>query len=290
MTPKPPRLWPDSATILERSRGVFFAQWEELLRIRRAVIKSAHPENIHDLRVASRRFRAVLELFYPFLPKEPRAELRKNIRKLTRVLSGVRNIDEAQLFFQARVDADASADKEFVKALARLRPLEMKRIERSLKAFDHRTLGKMVSEMVAGVNEVSIAGRNSISLLAYFSDVSIRQYLPIHQLLTVSTKPEHNSSRHTLRIGIKKWRYFFEIISQILDRDYTDLLELLKEYQSILGRMNDLAEFKVLLKTVKRTPEARTFAKTALETESTRLLEDFTSLIELKPLNYTFLI
>jgi CHAD domain-containing protein len=290
MPPKPSRLWPDSATILERSRGVFFAQWEELLRLRRAVIKSADLNDIHDLRVASRRFRAVLELFYPFLPKGPKTELRKNIRKLTRILGGLRNIDEAQLFFQTRVEADASVDNELVKSLARLRPLEMKRIERSLKSFDHRTLGKMVREMVAGVNEVSITERNSISLLAYFSDVSIRQYLPIHQLLTVSTIPEHYASRHALRIGIKKWRYFFEIISQILDRDYTTLLELLKEYQSILGRMNDIAEFKILLKTVKQAANERELAKATFAAESTRLLEDFTTLIERKPLTYTFLI
>jgi CHAD domain-containing protein len=290
MPPKTSRLWPDSATILERSRGVFFAQWEELLRLRRAVLKSAHLNDIHDLRVASRRFRAVLELFYPFLPKGPKTELRKSIRKLTRILGGLRNIDEAQLFFQSRIEADASDDNEFVRALAKLRPLEMKRIKRSLKSFDHRTLGQMVREMVAGVNEVSITERNSISLLAYFSDLSIRQYLPIHQLLAVSTVPEHHASRHALRIAIKKWRYFFELISVILDRDYTPLLELLKEYQSILGRMNDIAEFKILLKTVKRTHNERAFVKATLEAESTRLLDDFTALIERKPLTYTFLI
>jgi CHAD domain-containing protein len=287
---EPSRLWPDSATILERSRGVFFAQWEELLRLRRAVIKSAHLDDIHDLRVVSRRFRAVLELFYPFLPKGPKTELRKSIRKLTRILGGLRNIDEAQLFFKSRVEAETSAETKLVRALAKLRPLEMKRIERSLKAFDHRTLGQMVRKMVAGMNDVSITERNSISLLAYFSDVSIRQYLPIHQLLTVSTVPEHYASRHTLRIGIKKWRYFFEIISEILDQDYTPLLELLKEYQSILGQMNDITEFEVLLVNMKLPPEEREYAKATLLAENTSLLEYFTELIERKPLAYTFLI
>jgi len=290
MPRKPARLWPDSATILERSRGVFFAQWEELLRLRRAVLKTSDLDDIHDLRVASRRFRAVLELFYPFVPKVPKAELRKNIRTLTRILGGLRNIDEALLFFQARVRADDSADTALLRALSRLRPGEFKRIEKVLKAFDHRHLDRLVREMVAGVNEASIAERTSISLLAYFSDVSIRQYVPIHRLLTVSTVPEHHASRHALRIAIKKWRYFFEIISPILDRDYSPLLELLKEYQSLLGRMNDVAEFKLLLGAMKLPFDQREYAGEILIAEDALLLESFTELIERKPLVYTFLI
>jgi CHAD domain-containing protein len=290
MPPKPARLWPDSATILERSRGVFFAQWEELLRLRRTAIKTSDIDDIHDLRVASRRFRAVLELFYPFVPKGSKTELRKNIRRLTSVLGGLRNIDEALLFFQERVQVDVSANTALLRSLSRMRPGELKRIGKALKAFDHRSLDRMVREMVAGVNEASITERNSISLLAYFSDVSIRQYLPIHQLLAVSTVPGHHASRHALRIAIKKWRYFFETIALILDRDYTPLLELLKEYQSILGRMNDMAEFELLLSNMKLPPDQLEHATAVLKAENARLLESFTDLVERKPLAYTFLI
>ena len=269
---------------------MFFAQWEELLRLRRAAIKTSDIDDIHDLRVASRRFRAVLELFYPFVPKGPKTELRKSIRTLTRVLGGLRNIDEALLFFQTRVRADVPADTALLRAFSRLRPGELKRIGKELKAFDHRHLDRMVRKMVAGVNEASITERNSISLLAYFSDVSIRQYLPIHRLLAVSTVPEHHASRHALRIAIKKWRYFFETISLILDRDYTPLLELLKEYQSFLGRMNDVAEFELLLGKMKLPPDQLEYATATLKTEDALLLESFTELIERKPLVYTFLI
>ena len=145
-------------------------------------------------------------------------------------------------------------------------------------------------KLVNGLNEESITERTSISLPAYFSDVSIRLYLPIHQLLAVSTAPEHHTSRHALRIAIKKWRYFFEIIAQVLDRDYTRILELLKEYQSILGRMNDIAEFKVLLHQLELPPNLRESVEVTLPAENAHLLENFTELIERKPLTYTFLI
>ena len=290
MIPHSTQLWPDSATILERSRGLFFAQWEELLRLRCVVIRTSDQDDIHDLRVASRRFRASLELFYPFAPKGSKTELRKSIRKLTRLLGGLRNIDEAVLFFQSRAKTDIPTAKTLLRSLSKLRSIELKRIKKALKAFEHRELGRIVREMVAGLNEESIVKQNSISLLAYFSEVSIRQYLPIHRLLAGSTIPDHRTSRHSLRIAIKKWRYFFETISLILGRDYTTILELLKEYQSILGKMNDIAVFEMLICTLNLPSNERAYAEAALLAEDAHLLVTFTELIERKPLTYTFLI
>ena len=290
MTPKPARLPPDSATILERSRGVFFAHWEELLRLRRAVLKSSDQDDIHNLRVASRRFRAALELYYPFAPKDSKAELRKNVRKLTRILGGLRNVDEAQLFFQSRFQTETSTDTTLSHALSEQRSRELKRIDKALHALDHRNLDRLVRAMIAGLNEDRITDRNRFSLLAYFSDVSIRLFLPIHQLLAVSTAPEHRLSRHALRIAIKKWRYFFEIIAQVLDCEYTPLLELLKEYQSILGSMNDIAEFEMLLGNLSLPQHERDPLVAILLAEDALFLENLAELIERKPLTYTFLI
>jgi CHAD domain-containing protein len=144
--------------------------------------------------------------------------------------------------------------------------------------------------MVAGLNKNCITERNRFSLLAYFSDVSIRQYLPIHSLIASAVAPEHRTSRHALRIAIKKWRYFLEIISSVLDRDYTALLELLKEYQSILGRMNDIVEFEAMIETLNLSSEDRKQLKSILQAEDSVLLENLATLIEQKPLTYTFLI
>ena len=269
---------------------MFFSQWEELLRLRKVAIITSDPDDIHDLRVASRRFRAVLELFYPFVPKGAKTELRKSVRMLTRILGGLRNVDEARLFFAARMKTDISAGDKLFHRLSGQRSSELKLISQVLKEFDHRALDRIVRKIVAGVNEHSFTSRNSISLLAYFSDVSIRQYLPIHHLLTVSTAPEQRASRHALRIAIKKWRYFFELISQILDREYTSFLELLKDYQSLLGRMNDIAEFENLLRKLILPPDERDHIAVTLLAEDAILLGDFTALIEHKPLVYTFLI
>ena len=279
----------DPAAVLERSRGVFTAQWKELLRLARTVLKSADPDDIHDLRVASRRFRAVLELFYPFAVKGNKTKLRKNIRKLTRILGGLRNIDEALLFFKTPSQEGVSSKNTLVKTLSRLRPEELKRIVKALENFDQRIFDRLVRKMIAGINGASLTKRIGTTLPAYFSGVSIGLCQPIHRLLAVSTAPEKRESRHTLRIAIKKMRYFFEIVATVLDRDYTPFLELLKEYQSLLGRMNDIAVFETLIGDLKLPPDEREHARSALLAEDQRLLEEFTELIERKPLAYIFI-
>jgi CHAD domain-containing protein len=289
MTPMPGQLPPDSATILERSRGIFFALWEELLRLRRASMKSSDLEDFHDLRVASRRFRAALDLFEPVTPKGPITELTKNIRRLTRSLGGLRNIDEALLFFQSRIRT-IPVENNLRSMLTKLRTRELKRIRKALVSFDNRKLDRLVRELVAGMNEDCSKEREGVSLPAYFSDASIRKYQPIHQLMPVSITPEHRASRHALRIAIKKWRYFLEIIEQVLDREYTPLLELLKEYQSILGRMNDIVEFELLLGKFELSTDEREHVEATLLAEDAVLLKSFSELVESKPLTYTFLI
>ncbi len=229
-----------------------------------------------------------MELFYPLLPKGSKAELRKSVRKLTRTLGGMRNVDEALIFFHSQAGTDRSADATLCHALSVRRTRELKRIVKMLKTFDHRALGRKVRKMAAGLNAETITLRNNISVPAYLSEAYLNQYLPVHPLLAGALSPEHRATRHALRIIIKKWRYFLEIVTPILERDYAPLLEQLKEYQSILGRMNDLAEFGLLLNKLKLPPTERTQAEATLLTEDARLLKSFRELSELKPLAASF--
>jgi len=280
---------PDSAVLLDRSRGVFFLQWEELLRLRRTVLKTSHHDDIHDLRVATRRFRAAVELFYPFAPKGIKIELKKQIRKLTRALGDVRNIDEALLFFSERIKDDGIR-KKLCQTLSGKRTGEVRSIQKKLIQFDSDNLDKPVREIIAGMDEKELSTRNRFSYLAYFSNTSIKLYLPIHQLLSTALTPENIVSRHNLRIAIKKWRYFLEIVSMILERDYSCLLEQLKEYQSVLGKMNDLYEFDTLIDENEFPDDERKHFREILAAENVILLDQLIELKRTKPLTYTFLI
>jgi CHAD domain-containing protein len=272
------------ASILNRSGCVFFARWEELLHSRRSAMKNCDLETVHDLRVASRRFRAAMGLLEPIVPQDSLVELNKSIRSLTRKLGSLRNIDEAIVFFQSHLEAGSAAEKQLRLKLSKLRGKEIKQIFKSLTNFDQRKNDKTVRKAVAGIDSEAAAGPNSLSITAHFSAMNAKLYQSIRNLLVLSTDPENSEARHELRIAIKKWRYFLEIVSVVLERDCTALLGQLKDYQSILGSMNDIIEFRNLLDKMKLSPLEREYAETALINENNKLLAGFMELVNYKPL------
>lgn len=274
---------------MERSRELLVAQWHELLRLRRDVLKTSGLEAIHDLRVASRRFRAALQLFEPWIPPKNAALLNKNIRKLTRNLGSLRNIDEALLFFRLHTPAESAGGYQLCYLLTQMRGGELARVNESLTTFDRHRLNRTVRKAAARLEDRQITAGKACSLPDYFSDTCNRLYQPVHDLLPLATSPEQRDSRHLLRIAIKKWRYFFEIVAPLLGADAGPILERLKEYQTVLGRMNDVAVFGALCNSLILSRRERRFVEITLRGEDELLLQKLTELIEQKPLVYTFL-
>jgi len=273
------------AAVMGRMQELMLAQWHELLRLRDEVLATSDCDAIHDLRVASRRFRATLGLFEPWLPPKGTARLKKSTRKLTRVLGGLRNIDEALIFFREhRTEADTGDQLDAL--LAKKRPKMMERINRALTELNQSRLDRLVRK---AAERLTKKRKNpQTPLQNYFSATGIKLYRPIHQLLPIARKKSKRESRHALRIAIKKWRYFFEILAPVLEHDCSATLALLKEYQTILGRMNDVVEFELLCDRLKLSGSERSFVKKTLQAEDELLLRQLTELIKLKPLTYTF--
>src|SRR5512136_446696 len=97
------------------ARQLLAEREEEFFRRRDKALKTSDPEDIHDLRVASRRLREGAALFAPCYPAGEMARLLKGLKLVTRLLGDIRNTDEAILFFTAlaeEVAADCRNDLE----------------------------------------------------------------------------------------------------------------------------------------------------------------------------------
>lgn len=263
-------------------------QWTVLIGLRRSVLKTPDLGSIHDLRVASRRFRAMLDLFNPLVHRESKNRLAKGVRKLTRILGGLRNVDEATSFFRPRLGADFPFSAKLDNCLFELRSMEFERVEKVLIAFDQNGYSRAVRKIIADMKVEGKKRRSRVFLFGCFSEASIRLYLPIQLSMAGSTVTERHELRHSLRIAIKKWRYFMEIVARVFNSDCPEGLELAKEYQSLLGRMNDIVEFDLLLTKMGFSGEEQDRLKTILRMENDELLKKFTVLIEQKPLTYRF--
>ncbi|MBI5484091.1 MAG: CHAD domain-containing protein [Deltaproteobacteria bacterium] len=288
MPTKKARVAADSSAILKRCRSMLLAGWEDLRATRRAVLKTFDPDDIHDLRVASRRFRALVKLFEPWMPSKNAASMNKKVRKLTRTLGVLRNIDEAQLFFRRHSSTDSGPESLLCRDLPEMRGDEMKRVAKTLALFDQNGLERVVQKLAVSLEKERSADGDSISLPGYFSNISISLFQAIHALLPAAAFREARETRHSLRIAIKKWRYFLEIAGPALDFDCSSILGLLREYQSILGGMNDVAEFGRLCEKLTLSQHERGIVENILRAEDEILLEKFEELIRQKPLTYYF--
>jgi CHAD domain-containing protein len=278
----------NTVAMLQRTGNVFFSQWEELLRLRQVVLKSCEHEDIHDLRVASRRFRAALNLLGPLCAGCNVQKISKVVRTLTRTLGDLRNLDEALVFFGPR--PGQSGLTGLVNRLEAVRDDEQRGVVKDLKHFKPGKRDQQVREIVAGITTYNTRKQNIPTLPSYLSNTSISLFETVQTLLPAALHLENTEERHALRIAIKKWRYFLEIVARISERDYDAVLEQLKKYQSILGSMNDMMVFAAMCRNIGEPAEERAAAEQMLSNETTRLFDEFIALVDAEPLSYTFLI
>jgi CHAD domain-containing protein len=277
----------DTDAILERARNVFFAQWDEILRLRLVVLKRRGSEDIHDLRVATRRLRAAVRLLGPLCGTKGVSTLTRDIRTLTRTLGNLRNLDEALAFFGSH--DEQSGLSGLMNRLADRRERELREILKALKKVDTRKLDVLVRKIVAATTMDCLRKRN-IQLPSHLSTTSISLFETIQTLLPEALGFENVAERHALRIAIKKWRYFLELVSKITERDYGTVLDLLKRYQTLLGSMNDMTVFATMCRTTVETADELAIAEELLNNETKKLFDEFVALVEAEPLRYTFLI
>lgn len=268
-------------TPLKRFHHIFSSQWKELLNQRKNVLKKSNPDAIHDLRIALRRFRVAVKLFEQFTASNAKKRLKKCLRNLTKQLGDLRNIDEAFLFFQPRIHF-SDANKLYNK-LTKMRTHELNRIKKSLDRFDHR-FDKLIDEMKAQLKTTTFTDVNEDALLTYFSYLSQHFSKTIHDLLIISAVTKKSELRHALRIAIRKWRYHLEMISIILNRNYANLLKLLKKYQGVLGRINDVEAFYAMCGTMAVPAAENKLIQIHLSFEEKTLLEELAKLIRQKSL------
>ena len=274
---------------------VVTACWKNLLKNRKTCLNGDDVDAIHDLRVSTRRLRAALDLFGPFCSIDEAPHVRSSIRRLTRGIGELRNLDEAILFFSRLPSGKGTSGDMFAPLLLRLsdkREHEATKVRRLLKKLDTTRIEQTIDRLITCLHEPYDGMRKDgapISIPAYFSGYGLHLYGDIYQHLPGALQLENAQYRHALRIAVKRWRYFLEIAAGIFKRDYEETLVVLKEYQQLLGNLNDLRVFGALAGEVSLTPDA----SAVLDTLAGSLTEDYLGklavMLDKHPIRYEFL-
>ncbi|HKP90343.1 MAG TPA: CHAD domain-containing protein [Thermoleophilaceae bacterium] len=85
----------DASSFRDAAAAVVAVRAEEVFEHRDGVLDTREIENVHDMRVATRRLRAALEIFAVCFPKKPHRRLLKEVKALADALGERRDRDVA---------------------------------------------------------------------------------------------------------------------------------------------------------------------------------------------------
>jgi CHAD domain-containing protein len=211
-------------------------------------------EDIHDLRVSSRRLREGLRLFEPCYPDKRISRLRKTIRKVTGILGDLRNIDVTLSFLREEAaELGVEHGRELDGCIALYegnRKKARKLLKKDMRRLEPDSLRKF---FIATINapflfEPPPGKADPFSPIGTFARENMDLRLgPILDLVPLARNPEESGAQHRLRIAIKRYRYRMEVLSTLMGEGYRELHGHVKEYQELLGRIHDLDVFAELL-------------------------------------------
>uniref|UniRef100_C6E2G0 CHAD domain containing protein n=1 Tax=Geobacter sp. (strain M21) TaxID=443144 RepID=C6E2G0_GEOSM len=235
------RTWFASRTILTAAAKLFFANWKK-------ASKTLEEEQLHDLRVASRRLREALALFEPCLPPDEARKLSKRVRKVTRMLGPVRNADEARLFFlelkQKSPPTDTAVLDELLGALEQEREQARGQLAAILRhPRERRQTARLLDALHDRLNLFRDQEANPFLDFRTFAEGALTERAETLAVLLPAASMEGDpAAQHMLRIAVKKMRYRVELMEQHLHSP-SALRDKLKSHQEVLGKLHDLDVF-----------------------------------------------
>ena len=201
-------------------------------------------EELHDMRVATRRMRAAFEVFQDaFDPKAVKRHL-KGLRGTGRALGRVRDLDvfmeKAQQYLDTLPQEQRSGLEPLLALWENERQIDREKMLEHLDSEKYATFKRQFLDFVstpgAGAEPVAETSPNLVQhvapVLIYTRLASVRAYGPLLGSATIE-------QLHSLRIEFKKLRYTLEFFREVLGGETKALIEEVKILQDHLGDLND---------------------------------------------------
>ncbi len=276
-------IWIAARALLAVRVDDFFSQWV-------AVQERFEPEEIHDLRVASRRLREGLTLFAPCYPPKHLYSIAKQVKAVTILLGEVRNTDEAILFFSTLADELHSECGEpltlLVAAFDKKRKKDAKHLRRGLESLDTKALRKTFYWSIGAPRLFARQPAEVdpfISLSAYARKSLASRMTEVLELLPEAVDESNVKAQHRLRIAVKRFRYRMEILSFLIARGYKKLHETVKTYQDLLGKLHDLDLFAEMVRQSALSNQVAQKVLDRIGAKRKNLFQDFLGMLEKAP-------
>jgi CHAD domain-containing protein len=193
------------------------------------------PEELHDMRVATRRLRAALKLYADVLPK--RAErYERDLRYFASALGEVRDL-EVHLERLSEEMSSNGDDLEEVVAVLKERRAEARR--RMLEALDSNRYERFVASF-SGTLRRGRSPAPTAPILEAAPDLVRRRYKKVRKAADTLIGDSAPEDFHDLRKKGKRLRYALEPLQEIYGKPSEKMVKLFKTIQDDLGDHQDL--------------------------------------------------
>lgn len=237
-------------------------------------------EELHDMRVATRRLRAAMKLFEDALPERSRW-LREELRHFAGVLGDVRDLDvQIEEVQGLGGNGDKEEDEALTSIVAALGTRRAEARERMLEALDSDRYGRFESsfaEMLrrgpsvagtpeaASVNGSSGVAASGVPVLEAAPEILGKRYRGWRKAAKHLNEGSDPEEFHDLRKRGKRLRYALEFFSGVYGEEATAaLVKPLKAVQDSLGRHQDAIVAAEMLREIAvgtpRLPKRTVFA------------------------------
>ncbi|MBN1451877.1 MAG: CHAD domain-containing protein [Anaerolineales bacterium] len=204
-------------------------------------------EELHDMRVATRRMRAAFEVFGPFFkPKAIKSHL-KGLRATGRALGRVRDLDvfmeKAEHHLETLPKGERPGLVPLLDAWRQERDIARDKMLAHLDCEGYQQFKQDFNDFVstpgAGARSIAVVINPSPNLVRHVAPVLIYTHLAAVRTYETIITNATIEQLHALRIEFKKLRYALEFFREVLGTQAKGVINDLKILQDHLGDLND---------------------------------------------------
>ncbi len=202
-------------------------------------------EDVHDMRVATRRMRSALQLLSEYFKPKTVREHSRSLRKIARSLGAVRDLDVLILAlqeFQQSLDDDGKAALQTI--IERLDGERTYARYHLTKLLDKNAYRRFTEDYAAFLIKPGSGARatdsETPSQLRHVLPTLIYEHLGTVRAYDARIADADPNTLHALRIEFKRLRYLVSLFAEVLGTSIKDFVKELKAIQDHLGRLNDL--------------------------------------------------
>jgi len=237
-------------SMAEAARKTLRVHWQQMLEHEAGARAGADSEEVHDMRVATRRMRAALRVFREYLDVDTFRPYARMLRRTARTLGAVRDLDVFQEKTQKYLDELPDERKSELDALFIAWQSEYLRARSDLiEWLDSDDFANFKIEFDEFLRKSGAGAAPTVSTDGNPTAHRVRDVLPLILLRSWAIVRAYDESvsvpdvplghLHQLRIASKGLRYTLEFFAKVLGSNAQSLIKEVKDLQDHLGEVQD---------------------------------------------------